>query len=98
MTAATLMGSPVYQAGLDRNDRIVSIDGRAMAGAGDWSAVLASHKPGDAVPLVYESRGSTVNTTISFAQNPRIEIVTLEEAGETVSDQVRAFRMSWLGK
>ena len=98
VTAATLMGSPVYQAGVDRNDRIVSIDGRAMAGAGDWNAVLASHQPGDAVPLVYESRGLTVRTTISFAQNPRVEIVTLEEAGEAVSDQVRAFRMSWLGK
>jgi predicted metalloprotease with PDZ domain len=64
--------------------------------AADLAAVLAAHKPGDSVPLVYESRGQVITTTLTLAANPRIEVVTFEAAGEPVTDAVRAFRAAWL--
>ena len=75
---------------------MVSLDGRALSSAADLTAVLAEHKPGDTIPLVYESRGQVITTTLTLAANPRIEIVTFEAAGEPVTDAVRAFRASWL--
>ena len=45
------IGSPAMQAGLGINDRIVSVDGRAVRNAQDTLAQIASHKPGTAVKL-----------------------------------------------
>lgn len=97
VTAPSPIGSPLYAVGVDRNDRIVSIDGRAMAGSADWSAVLSAHKPGDVVPIIFDSRGSTIHEMLTLGESPRIEIVTFEAAGEPVTDAVRAFRAAWLG-
>ena len=97
VTGPTPIGSPLYAAGVDRNDRIVSLDGRAMGSADDWSAVLAAHKPGDTVPMIFESRGKTIHEMVTLGESPRIEIVTFEAAGEPVTDAVRAFRAAWLG-
>jgi predicted metalloprotease with PDZ domain len=93
---STLIGSPLYGAGVDRNDRIVSLDGKSVGSQGDLDAILAARKPGDAVPLVFESRASTLNATLTLSESPRIEIVTFEKAGEPVGDEVRAFRKAWL--
>jgi len=98
VTGVTPIGSPLYAAGVDRNDRLVSLDGRALASADDWGAVLAAHKPGDPLPLVFESRGKTINAMVTLSESPRIEIVPFEAAGETVTDAIRAFRASWLGR
>ncbi|MBK8058339.1 MAG: PDZ domain-containing protein [Gemmatimonadetes bacterium] len=98
VTGVTPIGSPLYAAGVDRHDRLVSLDGHALASAEDWTVVLDAHKPGDVVPLVFESRGETLNVMVTMGESPRIEIVPFEAAGETVSDAVRAFRASWLGR
>lgn len=95
--APTPAGSPLYAAGVDRNDRIVTLDGRALNGAEEWNAILAAHKPGDVIPISFESRGATINTTVTLAASPRIEIVPFEVAGEAMTDEVRAFRAAWLG-
>ncbi len=95
--APTPIGSPLYAAGLDRNDRITSLDGRTLNSADDWTAILASHKPGDVIPIAFESRGTTINTTVTLAADPRIEIVPFEAVAEPVTDAVRAFRAAWLG-
>jgi len=97
VTAPTPIGSPLYAVGIDRNDRIVSLDGRALASSADWSAVLAAHKPGDVVPVIFESRGKTIHEMMTLGESPRIEIVTFEAAGEPVTDAVRAYRAAWLG-
>lgn len=94
----TLIGSPLYAAGLDRNDRLVSIDGRNIASADDFNAVLAAHKPGDVAPLVYESRGQHIEGRVTFAESPRIEIVPFEKSGEAVTPEIETFRQNWLGE
>lgn len=94
--APTPVGSPLYLAGVDRNDRLVSVDGRALASASDYSAVLANRKPGDEVAVVFESRGRTIEGRMTLAADPRIEIVPFEAAGEPVTDAIRAVRASWL--
>lgn len=95
--APSTVGTPFYAAGVDRNDRITALDGRALTSAGELAAVLAAHKPGDTIPITFVSRGTTVEGTLTLATDPRIEIVTFEAAGEPVTDAVRAFRAAWLG-
>jgi predicted metalloprotease with PDZ domain len=89
--------TPLYGAGVDEGDVIVSIDG-APATRAAWSA-LNSRKPGDMVTLVVERRdGQRVTTTATLVANPALSIVPVEnEPGGALTDAQRAFRQSWLG-
>jgi predicted metalloprotease with PDZ domain len=94
--APTAVGTPLYVAGVDRNDRIVSIDGRPLQSAAELTAALAARSAGETVPIVFESRGRTIEARLTLAADPRIEIVPFEAAGEPVTDAIRAVRASWL--
>lgn len=98
VTANTYIGTPLYEAGVDRGDRIVSLGGRAVTTADDWTAAVASHGVGDVVALVYESRGRTIEGRVTFGESPRIEIVPFEKSGEAVTPAITAFRRRWLGE
>lgn len=93
----TLIGSPIYDAGLDRGDRIITLDGRNVASESDVAAILAARAPGDRIQVTFEQRGQTRTATITLAEDPTLEVVTFEKAGRPVSDEVRAFRDAWLG-
>lgn len=95
--SATIVGTPMYEAGLDAGDRIIQLDGRSLASADDVSAVLTAHRPGDTIPVVFESRGTRQEATITLATSPRLEALLFEEAGQPVTDEVRARRDAWLG-
>ncbi|HEX7118020.1 MAG TPA: PDZ domain-containing protein [Longimicrobiales bacterium] len=97
VTTPTLIGSPIYEAGIDRGDRILTLDGRPVDSAADVSAVLSAHAPGDRIPVTFEQRGRTRSATITLAEDPTLEVVTFENAGRPVTDEVRAFRAAWLG-
>jgi predicted metalloprotease with PDZ domain len=96
IASGTLIGSPLYVAGLDRNDRVVSIDGRPIHSQADIDSVLAAHKAGDEVPLSFEGRSGPREVTLTFGESPRLESVPFEEADRPVTDEIRRFRASWL--
>ncbi|HEX6938773.1 MAG TPA: PDZ domain-containing protein [Longimicrobiales bacterium] len=97
VTAPTLIGSPVYDAGIDRGDRILSLDGHALTSEADLAAVLAAHAPGDHIPVTYEQRGRTRSATITLVEDPTLEVVTFEKAGRPLTEEIRALRAAWLG-
>jgi predicted metalloprotease with PDZ domain len=97
LTAGSLIGSPLYAAGLDRGDRIISIDRRAIKARSDVDAVLSSHKPGDVVRVEFATRGETRTESLTLAESPALELVPFEQTGETVTEEIRAFRAGWLG-
>ena len=47
LTGVTLQGSPAYIAGIDRGDRIVSVDGKEVKDQKAWDRILKSYKPGE---------------------------------------------------
>lgn len=97
IAAPTLIGSPVYAAGLDRGDRMVSLDGKDVTDELDVRAAVSSHAPGDRLPVVFEGRAGRREATITVAENPRVEVVLFEEAGRTPTAEQLAFRSRWLG-
>jgi predicted metalloprotease with PDZ domain len=88
--------SPAYGAGLERDDVIVSLGGVKIASGADVDRVIAARKPGDAVPVVFERRGERVTATLTLIEDPHRELVAMEEAGQTPSDEQRKFRDRWL--
>ena len=96
VASSPTIGSPLYEAGIERGDRIVSIAGRAMLTSADLDAVLSDRKAGETVPVVVIGRGGRRDLTLTLAEDFTREIVTFEKAGRPVSRQVVAFRQAWL--
>jgi predicted metalloprotease with PDZ domain len=90
------MGSPVYAAGLEREDVIVSLGGVRVTQVADVERLVLARKPGDPLPVVFERRGSRLTGAILLIADPRVDLVPAEEAGQTLSDAQRRFRGAWL--
>ncbi|MEG3092810.1 M61 family metallopeptidase [Sphingomonas sp. PB1R3] len=93
----TTPGSPLYEAGLDKGDQIVSVDGRSPTTPEAWAALLASHAPGDRLPIVYRQRGGERRAVLTLIPDPTMEIVTNERLGQPLTPDQTRFRQAWLG-
>jgi len=92
----TLRGSPLYNAGLDRGDRIVQWDGKSPKDQQELNALLNEHQPGDHIKLQVESRGGKKEVDLELAGPPGYETEPNEMAGRELTDQMKAFREAWL--
>ncbi|HEX4749862.1 MAG TPA: PDZ domain-containing protein [Bryobacteraceae bacterium] len=97
LTAYSLRGSPVYEAGLDKGDHILKWEGKSFKSANDFDEWLSQHKPGDALTLKVDGRGGAREVQLTLAPDPNLELVTYEDAGKEVTPQMTAFRAAWLG-
>ena len=89
--------SPAYGAGLERDDVIVSLGGTRVATAAEVDRALMTRKPGDSLQIVYERRGERVTSILKLVEDPTLELVPGEEAGQPLSEAQRKFRDAWLG-
>ena len=87
------MGTPLYDAGVDRGDRILSIAGVAMSTRAELDGVWASGAPGDPVEIHFQSRGESLTVTVPLAADPALAGRWLPESA--VSAGQAAFRTAW---
>lgn len=88
--------SPLYRAGIDMGDRLVSVAGQPVTSGAALSSIVAGHRPGDRVAVVYDQRGARKTATVALAADPALEVITYERAGLPVTPAMAAFRESWL--
>ena len=93
MLGTPLLDSPLYEAGLDRGDRIVSIDGVPMADRAALDRVLARLGPGDTVELHYQSRGRSLDASVEVAADPTLQGRWMPDG--TVTAEQASFRQAW---
>jgi predicted metalloprotease with PDZ domain len=80
-------GSPLYAAGLDAGDRLVTIDGEPATLA-RWNTRVARARPGDRLVV-----GGAFTTTIVVAEDPG-DVFWIDSASPT--DAQRRLRAQWL--
>ena len=98
VAGSTAYGSPLYEAGIDRGDVIVSVDGSRVASASAIARLLRDKRPGDRVAIVFRREGREREATATLAADPRVELVPAENAsGGALTPAQRAFRHAWLG-
>ena len=98
VTGPVAFDSWLYKTGVERDDLIVSIDGVSLTAGAALDEVLARHKPGDQVAIRFVQRsGETVNGRLVLEEDPRQEIVPIEQNGGTLTDAQRQFRDAWFG-
>lgn len=98
-TITTLVpwGSPVFEAGLDQGDVIVSVDGQPFA-AGVLPAALKNRAPGERLSVTFKRRGGATGTvSIIVRPDPQRETVPIESTGAPVTADHQRFRDAWLG-
>jgi predicted metalloprotease with PDZ domain len=95
VTALVPFDTPAYDAGLDLDDVIATIDGQP-ATDGAWAA-FRQRKPGESVALTIRRRdGKVVAKTLTLKADPAVAIDDLAQTGTLTAEQ-KAFRESWLG-
>jgi S1-C subfamily serine protease len=86
----------MYRAGLDQDDELIALDGEPIASLDRLDAILQRHKPGDRLTATIRQRGVQQNVTFTVDEDPRQEIVPVEDTGRQLSPAERAFRDGWL--
>jgi predicted metalloprotease with PDZ domain len=92
----TLKDSPLYNAGLDRGDRILKWDGNSVKNQSELNAWLDRRKPGEHASLQVENRSGEKKIDLLLQQSPELEVVRYEDAGMRVTPEIMRFRNDWL--
>jgi predicted metalloprotease with PDZ domain len=93
-----IIGSPLYKAGLDRGDKVLSIDRLKIESPAQWEHALERYEPGDTATIRFVQRGIERSAEITFVEDNELEVVTYESTDMDVSDERLEFRRSWLGE
>ena len=93
----TLRGTPLYEAGLDVDDKILSIDNQDTRTGSDLNTVLDRLHPGATVNVRYLHRMEEKTAKMTVKEDPSEAVVTFESAGMPVTPAIVQFRKSWLG-
>ena len=93
----TVEHTPLYVAGLDRDDELLSFDGIAVTGPGRLEEAVQRRRPGDKVRLSIRRRGMAQELTLTVDEDPRLQLVPVERTGRQLTAAERAFRSAWLG-
>ena len=60
--------------------------------------MVSDAKPGDKTAIEYEQRGTKKSGMLTFDEDSMLEIVPYEHASMPVTDAMKIFRASWLGR
>jgi predicted metalloprotease with PDZ domain len=93
----TLRGTPLYDAGLDIDDKIISVDNQDIRTFSDLTAALDRIHPGNSVNIRYLHRNEDRTTRITSQENPGLIVESFETASVPVTTAITRFRQSWLG-
>ena len=88
----TLIGTPLYQAGVDKGDLLLTLGSYALSSKAQWQKALSRYKAGDTAELRYISRGKTYTTQVTFTADPSWALTENKEA----SAEQLARRALWL--
>jgi len=88
-------GGPAEAAGLDKDDIITALDGRAVSASDDIEALVAAYKPGVTVRVLIQRLGQMREFPLAFAPNPYYTY-TLKPVEHPTARQ-QAIYDSWLG-
>lgn len=92
----TLQGTAAYNAGLDIENVLLTMDGIEVKDQATIVKITDAHKPGDVIPVTYSFRGQAKTTQLTFSENPSLEIVSIEKAGGILTPTMQTFRNNWL--
>ncbi|WP_299702474.1 M61 family peptidase [uncultured Pontibacter sp.] len=94
----TSVTSPLYKAGLNRGDIIVTLNGKKVTSAKELEKIMSKLKPTHSVPITYRSseQAPIISTQIVLQEDPELMIEHFENMGKELTPAMQAFRQAWL--
>lgn len=89
-----IKGSAIYEAGINVNDEIIRIDGKALDGITNADALIAGRKPGDRIEVVIRRWGQEQVMSVTLGADPTIQTSLNDQSDASAS----ARRTKWLGQ
>ncbi|WP_221392376.1 M61 family metallopeptidase [Dyadobacter sp. NIV53] len=96
LSSNTIVGTPLYDAGLDIDDQILKVDGKTISRKADLDGIIATYKPGDQLNIEYQHRDETKMGIIKLIENPKFIVQPFESSKLAVSEEIVKFRKGWL--
>jgi predicted metalloprotease with PDZ domain len=90
------VGSPLYNAGIERGDQIIKLGRRTIRSKSKWTSALEQFEPGDTTTISYLQRGEKLTTQITFIENPKLKVKQI--ADEELTEAQKIFLQAWIGK
>ena len=94
ITTNPKMGSPAYDAGLDKGDIITAINGEKFPDGMQFDTFISQFKPGEVLKVDYERFGLSKSTNVTLRPSPLYTIVAKED--EALTKKQRNARKEWL--
>jgi S1-C subfamily serine protease len=89
-------GTPAFDSGLEAGDVLTEVDGKPIGSLDDWHEAVRARKPRQRMDVTYTRHGAKMTTTVLVAEDPSVEVVTVESTGARLSAEQKAFRNAWL--
>lgn len=96
LKSVTLKGMPLYEAGLNKGDKILAIAGKEVAALESLKELITTLEIGKSYPIVFEQNGLIVNSKITMKQHPLLKCQLAEEAAYKVKNKTEKKRKAWL--
>jgi len=94
---STIETGSLNPVGIMNGDVIHAVDGTPVRTAAQLDSAVARHTVGDVVRFDVTQRTGRHTVEVPLRGSPRLRMMTYERAGRPVTDEMRAFRASWLG-
>ncbi|WP_150451092.1 M61 family metallopeptidase [Arenibacter lacus] len=92
----THIGSPAYEAGLERGDVINTINNTPLTAARNFGEIISQYKVGDTLQVAFTRYGIQKSTQVILTGNPAYTIQLVEKEGDTPSKRILRNRKAWL--
>ncbi|WP_109435050.1 MULTISPECIES: M61 family metallopeptidase [Aquimarina] len=85
-------GTPAYKVGLDKDDIILAINDDSFTNKKELEELLKKYTPGEKIKITYKRFEKEIETEMTLATDPKIEIVLQQNAGKKATNK----REKWL--
>ncbi|HQS05449.1 MAG TPA: PDZ domain-containing protein, partial [Daejeonella sp.] len=92
VSSATMKGTAAYEAGIEQGDYILKVGDQKLSDSVNLNSILKKYKPGQNIPIVFESKGQVKNSTVNLKESETLELV---EMTNNSRKQIE-FRNNWL--
>jgi predicted metalloprotease with PDZ domain len=87
-----IMGSPIYNAGMESEDEITTIAGTKLSEIESVDEILENYKPGDEVEITFTRWGEEKAVNVVLVEDPSLKTELNSKAGNKAKDR----REAWL--
>ncbi len=92
LTSNAIIGSPLYEAGIEAEDEIISIAGVRLSEVETIDEILERRRPGQTIEIVFSRWGESKRARVRLVESNRIKT----EINPRANRQARAKREAWI--